>query len=71
MNNRFKSCELFPILFASVIEWGSLIEGVFFGLDFFSHAIMSGLAVIFGYRLLKNKPFLFRAIILFSFLNAV
>ena len=33
--------------------------------------MMYGLAAIFGYRLLKNKPFLFRAIILLSFLNAV
>jgi len=65
------SYDLFLVLFTSVIEWGSLIEGVFLGLDFFSHAIMSGLAVIIGYRLLKNKPFLFRAIILFSFLNVV
>ena len=40
-------------------------------MDFFSHAMMYGLATIFGYRLLKNRPFLFRAIILFSFLNAV
>jgi len=32
---------------------------------------MYGLAVIFGYRLFKNRPFLFRAIILFSFLNVV
>jgi hypothetical protein len=32
---------------------------------------MYGLAAFFGYRLLKNKPFMFRAIILFSLLNAV
>ena len=32
---------------------------------------MYGLATIFGYRLIKSKPFLFRAIILISFLNAV
>jgi hypothetical protein len=42
-----------------------------FGLDFFGHAIIYGLATFFGYRVFKSKPFLFRAIILFSILNAV
>ena len=42
-----------------------------FGIDFFGHATLFGIASYFGYRLFRNKPFLFRAIILFCLLNAI
>lgn len=41
------------------------------GVDFFSHGILFGLTTFFGYRLIRNKPFLFRAIILFCLLNVI
>jgi len=48
-----------------------MLELLFDGIDFFSHAAVFGIAAYFSCRLFRNRPFLIGAIIIFCFLNIV
>jgi hypothetical protein len=48
-----------------------MLELLFDGIDFFSHAAVFGFAAYFSCRLFRNRPFLIGAIVIFCFLNVV